>query len=125
MARGPFSDWGRFARSIQGGEGASSVSFSVQGILDRSLDGPKHWRKTLSQLFVRLRKQHNNVTGLGKRGHDAGTKDEHITSQDRLHVLTIQPDDQVLSIFVVKSNSFYGHDWSLAHLCRTPVFLSI
>jgi hypothetical protein len=74
-----------------------------QARANRQSHGPQHWREALSQILIRLSEQQNDIALVLRHDwHEAGRKTEDVTAQERFNVLAIQPDDEVLYVFVVQ-----------------------
>jgi len=74
----------------------------------QTLDRPHGWRELFPDILIRFGGEHDNIAFIGKHWGriNAAFQGNKVAAQDRIHVLAIQPDDEVLSILIIHGDTF-------------------
>jgi hypothetical protein len=100
---------------------ADSSRRTVANRVKEKLNGPKRRWEAFLKLLIRVGKKENNIAFLRQRYASPLRQLEDISVEQGFHFVPVYPDDQVLSIFIIDSDSFYGHEllWIVALALQT------
>ena len=82
----------------------------TNGLVAIALRRPEHRREAFFEVLIGLSEQENDVALFFDGEGNPFRQCEDIAVQERINVLPIQPDDEMLRILIVNRDGFDGHE---------------